>query len=144
MAEAYLCIQLASALFLAGRWAANRYSARRRRETVDDTSAGDTSVEVNVEVGLECDTVEGAIMAVGAELAMKAQRKFFGSRSLRKRAITGLSPEFATHRRQVRKTSGTLHFWIIHEDRPVALSPTQQYRFPEQHFSRLLQVLSKA
>ncbi|CAM9191534.1 unnamed protein product [Ectocarpus fasciculatus] len=109
MAEAYLCIQLASTLFLAGRWAANLYSARRRRETVDGTNkpaagdarAGDTSVEINVEVGLECDTVEGAIMAVGTELAMKAQRKFFGSRTLRKRAITGLSPEFATHRRQM-------------------------------------------
>lgn len=112
MAEAYLCIQLASTLFLAGRWVANRYSARRRRETVDDniSGAGDTSVDINVEVGLECDTVEGAIMAVGTELAMKVQRKFFGSRTLRQRAITGLSPEFATHRRQVRKASGTLNF----------------------------------
>ncbi|CAN0033436.1 unnamed protein product [Ectocarpus sp. 6 AP-2014] len=103
MAEAYLCIQLASTLFLAGRWVANRYSARRRRETEDDNKpgAGDTSVEINVEFGPECDTVEGAIMAVGTELAMKTQRKFFGSRTLRQRAITGLSPEFATHRRQM-------------------------------------------
>jgi len=96
-------IPLASMLFSAGSALRRVYRRRNARGAESKTSSGDTSVEINVDLGHECDGTEGegAIIAVGAELAMKAAGSWFGSRTRRNRAITGLSNEFAEHRRQV-------------------------------------------
>lgn len=60
-------------------------------------------MEVNLDVAPDCTSAEGAFLAVGAELAMKAQSKLSGSSGRQKEAIAGLSAAFAAHRRQVRK-----------------------------------------
>lgn len=83
------------------------YDARKqkRRERLQRVEH-DVELSVRVEEGecdVECDSTEGALTVVAAELAMKAQQiNLFGSRRVPGRAIAGLSQEFATHRREVR------------------------------------------
>eukprot|EP00752_Nemacystus_decipiens_P004736 g4315.t1 len=64
-------------------------------------NAGEPKVKMDKDLGDQCESTEDAIVAVGAELAMKAHRSWSGLRTRRKPAITGLSREFAEHRIQM-------------------------------------------
>eukprot|EP00903_Cladosiphon_okamuranus_P010116 g9580.t1 len=94
-------LPLASALFFAGSAMRKAYCNSKRRGA-ESTNTGNTNVEVNVDMSDACESTEGAIIAVGAELAMKAHSSWIRSRMRRNRAIPGLSKEFAEHRSQVR------------------------------------------
>lgn len=100
-------VQIASALFSAGSLMKNAFRKWRSGKDRDEPrAAGDTNVDVTLDLGLECESPEAAIIAVGSELAMKASRAFFPSRTQRRnQAITGLSTEFAAYRIQVRYSS---------------------------------------
>lgn len=108
-------LSLTSSLFMAGSAMKRAFSKWKKSQGSDEPStADDTNTEVSQ--GLECKSMEAAIIAVGSELAMKAYKAFFASRSRRwrDRTITGLSPEFATNRNQVRKAAGTTANLVLH------------------------------
>ncbi|CAN0269907.1 unnamed protein product [Scytosiphon promiscuus] len=96
-------LELVSLLFFAGSKASKacrKWRSRSRR--AESETAGDVNIEVNLDAGDECESTECAIIAVGAELAMKAHSSWSKSRTRRNRGITGLSNEFAAHRREMR------------------------------------------
>ncbi|CAB1109565.1 unnamed protein product [Ectocarpus sp. CCAP 1310/34] len=95
-------LPLASALFLAGSAMRKAYLSSKRRG-YGSKNTGDTNVEVKIDLCDGCESTEGAIIAVGAELAMKAHSGWIQARMRRNRAIPGLSKEFAEHRSQVRR-----------------------------------------
>lgn len=75
-------------------------------------NGGDTNVEIeiNLDPGDRSESPDGedAIIAIAADLAMKAKSSWLGSRARRNRAITGLSTKFAEHRSQVREGTGMM------------------------------------
>ncbi|CAM9914672.1 unnamed protein product, partial [Ectocarpus fasciculatus] len=83
------------------------YDRRKKKRYEKRSIVPDMELSVRVgggECDDECDSSEGALTVVAAELAMKAQqRNLFGSRRVEGRAIAGLSQEFATHRRETRR-----------------------------------------
>eukprot|EP00903_Cladosiphon_okamuranus_P011702 g11006.t1 len=105
-------LSIASSLICAGVKMRNAYRCWKQRHGDSQTATEDRpNFEINVDLGGgedECGNLRGAILAVGVELAMKAQKRWFESKTRRGRTITGLSKDFEAHRTERLKLESSL------------------------------------